>query len=81
MHVRAGYYVQAKEPRINIEDDTYSVDFPRFNEYYFVVYTLGLGITLSKYNLTGYSLVNEENMDLIYNSGSSFIAVKSSSFS
>ena len=81
MHVRAGYYVQAKDPRINIEDDTYSVHFPRFNEYDYVVYTLGLGITLSKYNLTGYSLVNEESMNVIYNSGSSFIAVKSSSFS
>jgi hypothetical protein len=78
MHVRVMLYVQAKEPIIlNTDDDTYSQSFPRFKEYGCIVYTFGLGISLSRYNYSIDSLVSQENLDLIYNSGASCIAVRS----
>jgi hypothetical protein len=80
MHVRAMYYVQAKEPSSNIEDDKYSLRFPRISEYEYIVYTVGLGINLLQYNYTVDSLNNEKNLNLVYNSGSSCIYVRIQNF-
>jgi hypothetical protein len=77
MHVRVMYYIQAKEPLIyNLEDDTFSALFPRIDQYHYVLYTTGLGISLEEHNITENELINEAGLNLVCDSGSAYILVR-----
>jgi hypothetical protein len=80
-HYRVITYLEAKQPSlVYFEDDVSSPLFPRIKEYDCVVYTVGLGINLLRYNYTTDSILREEKLNVVYNSGFSYIAVKSSNF-
>jgi hypothetical protein len=76
-HYRVITYLQSKQPSlVNFEDDVYSQLFPRIKEYDCIVYTVGLGINLLRYNYTTDSILREEKLNVVYNSGFSYIAIK-----
>lgn len=78
-HYRVITYLQAKQPSfINFENDVNSPLFPRIKEYDCIVYTVGLGISLLRYNYTTERILHETKLDVVYNSGFSYIAMKSS---
>jgi hypothetical protein len=80
-HSRVITYLYAKQPSLVIfEDDVYSPLFPRIKEYDCIVYTVGLGINLLRYNYTNKGILHEEKLNMIYNNGFSYIATKSSIF-
>jgi hypothetical protein len=58
----------------------YSPLFPRIKEYDYIVYTVGLGINLLRYNYTTDRILCEEKLNVLYNSGFSYAARKSSNF-
>jgi len=65
---------------VYFEDDVYSPLFPRIKEYDCIVYTVGLGINLLRYNYTTDRILREEKLNVVYDSGFSYIAIKSSNF-
>jgi hypothetical protein len=80
-HYRVITYLETKQPSlVYFEDDVYSPRFPRIKEYDCIVYTVGLGINLLRYNYTTDSILREEELNVVYNSGFSYIAIKSSNF-
>jgi hypothetical protein len=80
-HFRVITYLETKQPSlVYFEDDVSSPLFPRIKEYDCIVYTVGLGINLLRYNYTTDSILREEKLNVVYNSGFSYIAVKSSNF-
>jgi hypothetical protein len=80
-HVRVITYLETRQPsRVIFEDDVYSPLFPRIKDYDCIVYTVGLGINLLRYNYTTDSMLREANLNVIYSTGSSYIAIKSSNF-
>jgi hypothetical protein len=80
-HFRVITYLQSKQPSlIYFEDDVYSPLFPRIKEYDCIVYTVGLGINLLRYNYTTDRILREEKLNVVYNNGFSYIAIKSSNF-
>jgi len=80
-HCRVVTYLQTKQPSLaNFEDDVYSPLFPRLKEYDTIVYTVGLGKNLLRYNYTTERILYEEKLNVIYNNGFSFVAIKSSNF-
>jgi hypothetical protein len=80
-HYRVITYLEAKQPSpVRFEDDVYSPLFPRIEEYDCIVYTVGLGINLLRYNYTTDSILHENILNVIYDAGSSYIALKSSNF-
>jgi hypothetical protein len=77
-HVRVITYLQTKQPSLAIfEDDVYSPLFPRLKEYDCMVYTVGLGKNLLNYNYTTERILREEILNVVYNNGFSYIAIKS----
>jgi len=77
-HVRVITYLQTKQPSlVYFDDDVYSPLFPRIKEYDCIVYTVGLGINLLRYNYTTDRILREEKLNVIYNNGFSYIAIKS----
>jgi hypothetical protein len=80
-HYRVITYLYAKQPSsVYFENDVYSSLFPRIGEYDCIIYTVGLGINLLMYNYTTDSMLREEKLDVVYTSGFSYIATKSSNF-
>jgi hypothetical protein len=80
-HYRVITYLHTKQPNLaNFEDDVYSPLFPRIKEYDCIVYTVGLGINLLRYNYTIEGIFREEKLNVLYNSGFSYAARKSSNF-
>jgi hypothetical protein len=80
-HYRVITYLRTKQPSlVSFEDDVYSPLFPRLKEYDCIVYTVGLGINLLRYNYTTDRMLHEEKLNMIYNNGFSYIATKSSNF-
>jgi hypothetical protein len=80
-HYRVITYLETKQPSpVHFEDDVYSPLFPRIKEYDCIVYTVGLGINLLRYNITTDSMLREAKLNVVYTSGSSYIAIKSSNF-
>jgi hypothetical protein len=78
-HYRVITYLRTKQPSlVHFEDDVYSPLFPRIKEYDCIVYTVGLDINLLRYNYTTDSILREEKLNVVYNSGFSYIATKSS---
>lgn len=72
-------YLQAKQPGLVLfEGDLFEPLFPRVKEYDVIVYTLGLGINLMRYNYTIDRIFQEESSNVIYNNGFSDILIKSS---
>lgn len=77
-HYRVLTYIEAKQPaNTTFEGDVYSPLFPRMKEYDTILYTTGLGINLLKYNYTADTIASDMYLNVIYNSGLSFSAVKS----
>jgi hypothetical protein len=77
-HYRVVKYLQTKQPSLaNFEDDIYSPLFPRLKEYDSIVYTVGLGKNLLNYNYTTERILREEILNMVYNNGFSYIAIKS----
>jgi len=80
-HFRVITYLQTKQPSLAyFEDDIYSPIFPRLKEYDSIVYTVGLGKNLLKYNYTMERILREEKLNVVYSNGFSYIAIKSSNF-
>jgi hypothetical protein len=80
-HTAVYGYFQTRQPSlVNFEDDVYSPLFPRIKEYDCIVYTLGLGINLLRYNYTIESTLYEEKLNVVYNNGFSYLIIKSSNF-
>ena len=81
VHYRVLTYIQTKQPSniVRFEDDVYSPDFPRLGEYDTIFYTVGLGKNLLKYNYTIETTIHDEKLNLVYNNGFSFVAIRSSS--
>lgn len=78
-HFRVITYLKTKQPSlVYFEDDVYSTLFPRIKEYDCIVYTVGLGINLLRYNYTTARILLEGKLNVIYNNGFSYIAIKSS---
>jgi hypothetical protein len=76
-HVRVITYLQTKQPSLAIfEDDVYSPLFPRLKEYDSIVYTVGLGKNLLSYNYTTERILREEILNVVYNNGFSYVAIK-----
>ena len=74
-------YLETKQPSlVYFEADVYSPLFPRIKEYDCIVYTVGLGINLLRYNYTTDRILREEKLNVVYSSGFSYIAIKSSNF-
>jgi hypothetical protein len=62
-HVRVISYLQTKQPSFAyFEDDVYSPLFPRLKEYDSIVYTVGLGKNLLRYNYTTEGILREEKL-------------------
>jgi len=81
-HARVVTYLGAKQPSVTyFEDDVYSPLFPRIREYDVIIYTVGLGKNLLKYNITPIEALNDERFNLVYDSGFSYIATRSFNFS
>jgi hypothetical protein len=80
-HFRVITYLETKQPSlVYFEADVYSPLFPRIKEYDCIVYTVGLGINLLRYNYTTDRILREEKLNVVYSSGFSYIAIKSSNF-
>ena len=80
-HVRVMTYLQAKQPSTAyFEDDVYSPLFPRIKQYDAIVYTVGLGINLLRFNYTTERILGEAELNMVHNDGFSYIAIKSSNF-
>jgi hypothetical protein len=77
-HFRVITYLRAKQPnaRVQFENDRNSPLFPRINEYDSIVYTVGLGKNLLRYNYTTDEILMEEKFNMIYNNGFSYIATR-----
>lgn len=75
-HYRVITYLQTKQPSVAyFEDDVYSPLFPRLKEYDSIVYTVGLGKNLLRYNYTTERILREEKFNMVYNSGFSYILI------
>jgi hypothetical protein len=74
-HIRVVTYLNAKNPNAYYEKLS-SETLSRIDRYDIIVYTLGFGRRLLSYNYTADRLVGEEKLNIIYSSGSSFIAAK-----
>lgn len=80
-HYRVITYLQTKQPSVAyFEDDVYSPLFPRLKEYDCIVYTVGLGKNLLRYNYTTERILHDEKLNVVYNNGFSYIAIKSSNY-
>jgi len=76
-HFRVLTYLKCRQPSlVYLEDDVYSPLFPRIKEYDCIVYTVGLGINLLRYNYTTDRILREEKLNVVYNSGFSYIAIE-----
>jgi hypothetical protein len=74
-------YLQTKQPSPAIFDnDVYSPLFPRLKEYDSIVYTVGLGKNLIGYNYTTDRILREEKLNMVYNNGFSYVAIRSSNY-
>jgi hypothetical protein len=77
-HYRVITYLQTKQPSVAyFEDDLYSPSFPMLKKYDCLVYTVGLGKNLLNYNYTTERILREEILNIVYNNGFSYIAIKS----
>jgi hypothetical protein len=73
-------YLEAKQPSaVDFERDDSSL-FPRLKEYDCVLYTVGLGKRLLWYNYTMERILYEEELNVVYNNGFSYMIIKSSNF-
>ena len=79
-HIRVINYLQAKQPSAAHYESDFSVLFPRIKDYDSIVYTVGLGKNLLRYNYTTERILREEKLNVLYNNGFSYIATKSSNF-
>lgn len=79
-HYRVIPYLQTKQPSLAYFESDYSPLFPRLKDYDSIVYTIGLGKHLLRYNHTTEKILHEEKLNTIYNNGFSYIAIKSSNF-
>ena len=76
-HFRVITYLRTKQPSIaNFENDVYSPLFPRLKEYDSIVYTIGLGKNLIEHNYTTDRILREEKLNMVYNNGFSYVAIK-----
>lgn len=79
-HFRVVTYLRAKQPSIAYFETDFSTLFPRLKDYDSIVYTIGLGKNLLRYNHTTEKILHEEKLNVIYNNDFSYIAIKSSNF-
>jgi hypothetical protein len=72
--------LETKQPNVvHIENDASSL-FRRLEEYDCILYTVGLGKRLLRYNYTMEKIPYEEKLNVVYNNGFSYIITKSSNF-
>jgi len=78
-HLRVVTYLQAKQPYVaQFEDDVFTL-LPRIEECDSIVYTVGLGKNLLRDDYAKGRMLREQ-LNVVYNNGSSYIATKSSDF-
>jgi len=80
-HYRVITYLETRKPNATYYESDFSPLFPRLKEYDSIVYTFGLGKNLLKYNYTTERILLEEKLNLVYNNGFSYLAIRSSNFS
>jgi hypothetical protein len=76
-HTRVTTYLVARENGRAFFESDFSSNFPRISAYDAILYTVGLGKHLVKYNYTTASILSEAMMNVLYDDGQSYIAVKS----
>lgn len=79
-HVRVKTYLNTKPHGNAYLESEKSLPFPRPKEYDSIVYTIGLGKNLLKHNCTLERIFRGEKFNLIYCTGISKLAVRSSNF-
>ena len=75
-HIRVVTYLNAKNPNSYYERLSFET-LSKLDRYDIIVYTLGFGQSLLRYNFTAKGMLQEERLNVVYTSGFSFIAVKS----
>jgi hypothetical protein len=73
-------YLQTKQPSVAYFESEFYPLFPRLKDYDSIVYTVGLGKSLLSYNYTTERILHEYKLNVVYNNGFSYIAIKSSNF-
>jgi hypothetical protein len=77
-HTRVVTYLAARQPStVNYESD-FSRLFPRFKDYDSILYTIGLGKNMLRYNTTIEDVVQQGHINLVYDNGFSLMTIKSS---
>lgn len=76
-HTRVVTYLQARQPSSAKFESDFSPLFPRLQDYDSIMYTIGLGVNLLRYNLTLEGALQRYPIDLVYNNGFSCITIKS----
>lgn len=79
-HFRVATYLRTKQPSVAYFESDFSTLFPRIKEYDSIVYTVGLGKNLLRHNYTSERILREEKLNVVYSSGFSYMAIKSSNF-
>jgi hypothetical protein len=77
-HTRVVTYLAARQPSNATYESDYSPLFPRFQDYDTILYTIGLGKNMLKYNTTIENLLQQDHLNLVYNNGFSLMTIKSS---
>jgi hypothetical protein len=73
-------YLQTKQPSVAYFESEFYPLFPRLKEYDCIVYTAGLGKSLLRYNYTTEKILHDEKLNVVYNNGFSYVAIKSSNY-
>lgn len=80
-HVRVATYLESRQPLATLFENDFSPLFPRIGKYETIVYTIGLGKNLLKYNYTQDKITDEIHFNQVYSNGFSCILINSSSAS
>jgi hypothetical protein len=77
-HIRVITYLEARQPLPSSFESESSPLFPRISKYETIVYTIGLGKNLLKYNYTQEKITSEIHFNQVYSNGFSYILMRSS---
>jgi hypothetical protein len=77
-HLRVVTYLEARQPLSSFFESESSPLFPTISKYETIVYTIGLGKNLLKYNYTQEKITSEIHFNQVYSNGFSYIWKRSS---
>jgi hypothetical protein len=77
-HFRVVKYLESRQPLEAFFETDFSPLFPKISQYETIVYTVGLGMNLLKYNYTKERILDEMGFDQVYCNGFSYIWINSS---